>query len=149
MNDKFILSLQGEAQYGRGYGKHGNSLPLLANFYGGGIGSVNGYDMNSLGPRDSNDDPLGGNLSLVGSTHLIFPNFVSDDMRTSLFIDGGNVYNTKIESVQLDQLRYAAGLSVEWRLPIIGVLQLTYARALNAKPGDRTRAFQFSFGTSF
>ncbi len=157
LNKQLTLFLGGSAGYGRGYGEKGDSLPLLQNYYAGGIGygagTVNGYNINALGPKDSNGFPIGGDTLLTGTVHVIFPNPISEDMRTSLFIDGGNVFDARshrsYEQIKLSNLRYASGLSIEWRLAMLGMLQLTFAKPLNAKPGDETRFFQFSFGTGF
>ena len=40
------LALNGEADYGRGFG--GKKYPIFKNFYAGGIGSVRGYEGSSL-----------------------------------------------------------------------------------------------------
>ena len=46
------------------------------------------------------------------------------------------------------QLRYSAGIGLSWISPV-GPLKLSYAKPLNAKPGDRLERFQFQMGTGF
>lgn len=157
---QFILNSMANVGYGGGYGGTAN-IPFFQNYYAGGIGytgSVRGYEANSLGPKDSLNNPLGGNLQTTGTVGLIFPNGISPDkLRTTLFMDAGNVYNTKIGSLPMSEqatahagpLRYSAGVAVEWRVPILGVLNFSVAKALNSQPGDQTEIFQFTFGTSF
>jgi outer membrane protein insertion porin family len=118
---------------------------------------VRGYDTNTLGPMDSNRRSIGGNFMAVGSLGLIFPNFINpDNLRTTAFIDAGNVYNTKYGSIGSSSnfrdsgpVRYSAGIGVEWRIPVLGLLNFSVARALNAQRGDREQFFQFSFGRNF
>lgn len=146
----FIGSLVGNVGYGFGYGQSGQ-LPFFKNYYAGGVGilgSVRGYDTNSLGPRDSQGLPIGGNTLLTGTAAFIFPNPVKN-LRTSVFIDAGNVYNTYQGGLQLNQLRYAAGLSAEWQVPMFNfLLNFSVAQPINSKPQDETQPFQFALGTN-
>jgi outer membrane protein insertion porin family len=46
-----------------------------APFYGlhaGGVSSVRSYDTSTLGPRDENGDPVGGNRRVVGNVECCF-----------------------------------------------------------------------------
>src|SRR3546814_5587696 len=47
----YTLAFNALADWGKSYG--GKSFPVIKNVYGGGIGSVRGYEGASLGPRDS------------------------------------------------------------------------------------------------
>ncbi len=49
LDRKLTLALNGEVGYGRGYS--GKEMPFFKNFYAGGIGSVRGFESNTLGPR--------------------------------------------------------------------------------------------------
>lgn len=147
----FTGSLVGNAGYGFGYG-NSSQLPFFKNYYAGGVGilgAVRGYDTNSLGPRDSLGVPIGGNVLLTGSGAIIFPNPVKN-LRTSVFIDGGNVYNTSAGGVPLEQLRYSAGVAAEWQVPMFNfLLNLSAALPINSRTGDETQPFQFALGTNF
>ncbi|HYF97601.1 MAG TPA: BamA/TamA family outer membrane protein, partial [Coxiellaceae bacterium] len=87
---------------------------------------------------------LGGNVLLTGGLDLIFPNFISDSLRTAATLNFGNVYQ---DQLALDQLRYSAGVMINWNSPF-GLLGLSLAVPLNKKPGDSVEIPQFSFGTS-
>lgn len=138
-----IVALNTELGYGNGYNSF-DELPFFKNFYAGGIGTVRGYEANTLGPRDSNNNPLGGSVLTAGSFNLIVPNGISDRLRTSLYFDTGNVYD---DSWQFNELRCAAGLEVDWVSPM-GPLKLSLGHAINPKPGDNLQVFQFSVGAS-
>jgi outer membrane protein insertion porin family len=149
VND-FLFSAKGVLAYGNNFQK-GRDFPFFKNFYAGGIDSVRGYTDNTLGPEDSNQRPSGGNFLLDGSVALIVPNYISDNLRTSLFVDGGNVYKTYDNRVTggtaSGALRYSAGVAVDW-LTGMGPVTMSLARALNANH-DKLTMFQFSLGANF
>lgn len=140
----FIFHARAMLGYGNGYGDTG-VLPFFKNFYAGGIDSVRGYDDNTLGPRDSLLNPIGGNILTVGSVALIFPNPFPDQLRTSIFVDGGNVFHNDME---LGGIRTAAGIQFEWLSPM-GPIHFSFAKALNPGKYDESKVFQFSLGASF
>ena len=133
--------------FGDGFGDS-NGLPFLKNFFAGGIRSLRGYTYNSLGPVDSNNEQIGGNVLVTGTAAIQFPMpgvKETDQARLSLFVDAGQVYE---DSAKLSNLRYSAGLALAWMTPI-GPLSFTYASALNKEFGDETESFQFSIGSTF
>ncbi len=152
------LALNGEFDYGRGFG--GKPYPVFKNFYAGGIGSVRGYDSSSLGPRSraSGDqaggpftgDAVGGASRLIANAELQFPFPGSGNdrsLRWFTFFDAGNVF-AEGEKMRLGELRYSAGVGISWISPI-GPLKLSYGAPLNAKPEDRKQLLQFQLGTGF
>ncbi len=149
LDETFTLALNGEIGIAKAYG--GKEVPFFKNFYAGGIGSVRGFESNSLGPRDIlTNDFLGGNKRLIGSAELLFgfPGAKRDrSFRFSAFADAGGVwgYDSK---VSLSSLRYSTGLAVSWNSPI-GPLKFSFAKPLNKKPEDKVQAIQFQLGSTF
>ncbi|HVV68892.1 MAG TPA: outer membrane protein assembly factor BamA [Gammaproteobacteria bacterium] len=139
----FIVALNTNLGYGNGYAGFGD-LPFFKNYYAGGIGTVRGYEGNTLGPRDSNNNPIGGNVEATGSFNLIFPNPFSEKFRTSVFLDAGNVFENQLN---FNEMRTSAGLEVDWVSPL-GPLKFSLAQALNPRSNDDLQFFQFSVGTS-
>jgi len=143
------LALKGELDYGHGIGDH--AYPVFKNFYGGGIGSVRGYESSSLGIVDPFTlDALGGAKRVIGNAELQFPfpgSGTDRSLRWFTFADGGQVYQEN-QRIRTNQLRYSAGIGLSWISPV-GPLKLSYAKPLNAKPGDRLERFQFQMGTGF
>jgi outer membrane protein insertion porin family len=143
------LAMRGELDYGHGIG--GRPYPVFKNFYGGGIGSVRGYESSSLGVVDPRTgDALGGAKRVLGSVELQFPfpGSGSDrSLRWFTFVDGGQVYQEK-QKIRASELRYSGGIGLSWISPV-GPLRLSYAKPLNQKPGDRLEGFQFQMGTGF
>jgi len=146
----FSLALDGEVGYGDGYGDT-MELPLTENYFAGGIRSVRGFEANTLGPRDSNGEPLGGNVKLVGNIELIIPlPFALTDTRSfrlTAFLDAGNVYGPG-EDLDLQRIRYSTGVSLVWLSPL-GPMTVSIAAVLKKEPQDELQPFQFTFGTAF
>ncbi|NHZ97098.1 outer membrane protein assembly factor BamA [Massilia sp. CCM 8734] len=148
LTNKITLALRGEFDYGQGI--KGSPYPVFKNFNGGGIGSVRGYLSSSLGVVDRNGDAVGGAKRIIGNAELQmpFPGSGTDrSLRWFGFADAGQVYSED-QKMRLNELRYSAGLGVSWISPV-GPLKLSYAKPLNAKPGDRLERFQFQMGTGF
>ena len=156
----FTLSLNVDVAYGDGYGDT-IGLPFYEHFYAGGSGTVRGYELYSLGPRDSDDNAYGGNLRTVGNIELLFPmpgRTFAESVRLAAFLDAGNVFLTDSlvsrpddccrDGFNVDDLRYSAGVGATWLSPF-GALTVSLAQPLNEKDGDETQMFQFQFGQSF
>jgi outer membrane protein insertion porin family len=143
------LALKGELDYG--HGLSGGRYPIFKNFYAGGIGSVRGYQSSSLGVVDPfYGDALGGAKRIIGNAELQFPfpgSGKDRSLRWFTFLDGGQVYQEG-QKMRLNELRYSAGIGLSWISPV-GPLKLSYAKPLNALPGDRLERFQFQMGTGF
>lgn len=146
----FTIQAKGLLAYGNGY-DHTDGLPFFEHFFAGGIGSVRGFDVNSLGPIDEKTNrPVGGNIKMIGNLELIFPlPFVENSkaFRLGAFVDAGNVFNG-IKSVHADQLRSSYGVSALWVTPI-GALSFNWGWPFHKREGDRTRVFDFTIGAPF
>ena len=124
-----------------------STTPFFANYYAGGFGSVRGFANNSLGPENSLNEPLGGQILSTASAEIIFPLF-SDmpSVRTSLFVDVGNVH--KSGEFTLGDLRASGGLNLAWLTPV-GPLTLVVATPLKQKIDDLTQSTHITLGRSF
>ncbi len=145
----YILLLKGQIGFGDGYGDD-DHLPFFENYTAGGPRTVRGFRENTLGTLDSNGQPLGGNLKVVGNAELILPfpfTKTSNSFRISAFFDIGNVYGIN-EDFDSSQLRHSTGLSAIWLSPI-GVLSFSLAKPLKKMEGDQTEMFQFTIGTTY
>ena len=150
----FVLMLNGELGYGRGYGD--KPLPFYKNFYVGGIGSVRGFETASIGQRDRDGNgnllrtTIGGDRRLVMNAEVLFPfpGMGQDkSLRLGTFVDAGNVWADG-QSLSIGDMRYSAGLSVAWSSPM-GPLKFSIAQPLNKDPLDRLQRFQFQMGNVF
>ncbi|SFD99250.1 outer membrane protein assembly factor BamA [Nitrosomonas sp. Nm166] len=153
ITDFFTLMLNGEVGYGDSYA--GRPLPFFKNFFAGGNNSVRGYDLNSLGPRDSLNNntsrlfAVGASKRVVGNIELMFPvPFMKEDrsLRLSTFLDGGTTFNNFGDLNNF--MRYSAGVALTWVSPM-GPLKVSVAEPLNDIPTDNLQRFQFMFGQQF
>lgn len=239
---RWAIKLRSNIGYGNGY-DNSKELPFYKSYFSGGLGSVRGYETNSLGPKspsrgfeqttlltatttvvditgntvtftllrqdgstdtiteqipagalltvgqtdtvtdttvpaivdtdengtvynDATPNSLGGNFQIEGGVEFIFPApyISSDTLRTSLFLETGNVFRvdspdliaaTNIgvngnhnPDLDLDEMRYSAGIGLQW-FTVLGPLTFSYAWALNEKEIDETERFQFSLGQTF
>ena len=167
LSRSLTLQLGGGVGYANGYGKN-DELPFFHNFYGGGLGSVRGYQSGSVGPKsydqDGNTDYLGGTRQANMNAELLFPMPGMKNNRTvrlSLFADAGSVwdgkrynkydfapYGTGHTSSFKSEFRYSSGLAFTWISPL-GPMKFSYAVPLNKKEGDEVQRFQFQLGTVF
>lgn len=143
--------LNGELGYGSGYGN--NPMPFFKNFYAGGIGSVRGYEPNSLGPIDATGYSTGGTKRIVGNAELLFPipgQGRDPSFRMSAFVDTGAIYGQTGGGVTkgVAGFRYSAGLALAWISPV-GPLKISVGTPLNKQTGDRLQMFQFTLGSLF
>ncbi len=158
----FTLRLATRLGYGDSYGNT-ETYPFYKNFFGGGFGSVRGYESNTLGPRSTpspnarfdDSDPMGGNVQMTFNTEILFPlPFIEDQrqMKSVFFVDAGNVFNTNCleisqvcNGIEDGELRYTTGFAVTW---ITGFAPISFSISvpLNEKEGDEQESFQFELG---
>ena len=167
LSRSLTLMLGGGVGYANGYGKN-DELPFFHNFYGGGLGSVRGYQSGSVGPKSYDQygsvDYLGGNKQANMNAELLFPMPGMKNNRTvrlSLFADAGSVWDGKRynkydfehygkghHSTFKSELRYSGGLAFTWISPL-GPMKFSYAVPMGKKDGDEVQRFQFQLGTVF
>lgn len=113
---------------------------------------------------------VGGNAIAIAGLELIVPTPFLDEgfsnsVRTSIFIDAGNVWDTEfdlnsykdlnsIEREKIDdysdagRYRASAGLSVQWLSPM-GPMIFSFAKTLKEIESDDTEFFSFNIGQTF
>jgi outer membrane protein insertion porin family len=138
------------SEFGLGKGLGGDPYPVFKNFYGGGLGSVRGFDQGTLGPRDVTGSSIGGSKKFNINAEMMvpFPGAGNDrTLRLFGFADAGNVYGEN-EKFDLSMVRASVGVGLSWISPV-GPLRLAYAEPVKKFPGDRIQKLQFQIGTSF
>ncbi|WP_210562439.1 outer membrane protein assembly factor BamA [Psychrosphaera aestuarii] len=140
----------------------------------GGPNTIGGVNSIIVGSENDAIQPTfratGGNASVFGGIELITPTpFLSDDfansVRTSVFIDAGNVWDTEFDISEYDNLaadqrakivdysdagryRVSAGISLQWLSPM-GPLVFTWSKPLKEYEEDEHEVFSFNIGTTF
>ena len=106
-------------------------LPLTLRFYAGGDNSVRGYDLDSIGPRNDEDDVIGGKHLLVGSVEYDYE--FRENWRLAAFIDAGDAFDD-----EAPEPKHGAGFGVRWQSPV-GPIRVDLASGLDRPPGDTFR----------
>ena len=113
---------------------------------------------------------VGGNAKVLGGIELIFPTpfldeSFSNSVRTSFFVDAGNVWDTEFDLnsykdlapeefaklsdySDINRFRASAGLSIQWISPM-GPMLFSFAQPIKKEEGDRTEFFSFNIGQTF
>jgi outer membrane protein insertion porin family len=162
----FTFSTGWNFGYGLGYAGE-EELPLFERYFPGGINSVRGFEVRSLGPRvpvfdqlreDDEDCPLGdnrcarlirrdvigGSQQLIFNNEIIFPIVESLGLKGVVFFDAGEAFLAS-QGIDFTDMRTAVGFGVRWLSPI-GPLRIEIGFPLNPRVGDDTQAVLFSFG---
>lgn len=113
------------------------AIPPSLRFFTGGDQSVRGYDYQTLSPRDSEGDRVGGRYLVVGSLEYQYP--LRERWRLATFVDHGNAIDSLSEP-----LKTGVGIGVRWVSPV-GPLRLDLAHALDSDEGSGFR-IHFSMG---
>lgn len=113
-----------------------NEIPIYERFFGGGIGTVRGYEERSLGPKeiDSNGIThcLGGSFIIAQNFEMLYPLY-KDILYGIGFFDIGNVY----ESWSLSNLKKGVGAGIRVNIPFFGApLEVYWGYALDAEAGE-------------
>ncbi|WP_144391647.1 outer membrane protein assembly factor BamA [Pleionea sediminis] len=114
----------------------------------------------------------GGNAKVTGTLELIFPTPFAENnrsVRTSFFVDVGNVWNTKFDPEDYSQLqvslpngaigtmpdygdpetyRVSAGFAVQWLSPM-GPISISLGRPIREQRFDEFETLQFNIGRTF
>lgn len=148
LNNRFTLGFNTEVGYGRGMA--GKPYPVFKNFYAGGLGTVRGFEQNSLGPADIEGAYIGGSKRFNLNTELYvpFPGAGNDrTLRMFAYMDAGNVWGEQ-QKVSANDLRASVGVGISWVSPV-GPLKLSYGKPIRSFDQDKIQKLQFQIGTAF
>lgn len=121
------------------------SIPASLRYFTGGAGSVRGYVYQSIGPRNSDGDPLGGRSYQVVNLESRF--MVAENIGIVPFLDGGMVYRDQVPHI-IGDMDWGAGLGLRYYTPI-GPVRLDVATPLRRIDDDPPVQFYISIGQSF
>lgn len=123
--------------------------PVVERWYGGGLGSIRGFDYRGISPRSrarAFDDPIGGEFMVYAGTEYTFPLF-GNQLRGVVFLDTGSVE----ESFQITTYRVSMGVGLRWIVPMLGPIpmSLDFGVPISKHTDDDTQLLSFSFGWTF
>ena len=123
------LILAGWARIGTIFGDSTLDIPANKRLYSGGAGSIRGYALNSIGPLDVQNDPIGGRSSTEFGIELRWR--AVGPFGIVAFAEAGGIYDDPIPEWG-KKLQWGAGLGVRY-LTKIGPLRLDVAVPLNRR----------------
>jgi outer membrane protein insertion porin family len=138
--------------WGLGFGDR-RELPLFERYFPGGINSIRGFEILSLGPQNLVTDAfgrvlardsIGGSRQLIFNHEIIFPIVQSLGLKGVIFFDAGNAF-TAAQGIDFDEMRLSAGAGVRWLSPM-GPLRIELGFPVRKFEGDEEQPVNFSFG---
>ncbi|GAO39168.1 hypothetical protein SCH01S_28_00270 [Sphingomonas changbaiensis NBRC 104936] len=137
------LTIAGRVRLGSIVGAPRDSIAPSRRLYAGGGGSVRGYGYQELGPRDANNDPLGGRSlnEFALEARYRFGNY-----GIVPFIDAGQVYQSSTPKFR--DLRFGAGIGGRLYTNF-GPIRVDIATPLNPRKGDARFTAYVSIGQAF
>jgi len=138
---KHILALRTSA------GAIAGDAPIFERFYGGGMGSIRGFEYRGISPRNGvKADQVGGDFMVFAGAEYSFPVF-GKDVRGVVFMDSGTVES----DFTLTTYRASVGVGVRWVVPLFGPMPMSFdfAVPLSKDPQDDLQVFSFSLGWMF
>jgi translocation and assembly module TamA len=123
-----------------------NSIDSIApsrRIYAGGGGSVRGFGYQELGPKDAQNNPIGGlsSTELAAEVRYRFGNF-----GIVPFFDAGRVGTSSTPGIS--NLRYGAGIGGRYYTNF-GPMRIDIATPINRQPGESKIALYISIGQAF
>lgn len=132
---------------GANIGQLFGDAPVFEKFYGGGIGSIRGFEYRGISPRAGwRDDRVGGDFMLLTNAEYSFP-LVGETLRGVSFLDMGTVE----DDFGISSWRASVGFGVRVYIKYFGPIPLSFdfAVPIAKEDQDDTQIFSFSFGTTF
>lgn len=141
VTDSIVLA--GRVRVGSILGAARERLAPSRRFYAGGGGSVRGFGYQQLGPKDPNNDPIGGRSvnEAAFEARYRFGNF-----GVVGFVDAGQVYRGSTPT--FSDLRFGAGIGARYYTNF-GPMRLDIATPIGRKPGEALVAVYVSIGQAF
>lgn len=161
-DNRFFVKLPKDFVWkGRGYGAYINSLdgkpvPLYNRYFLGGINTLRGYDINTVGPQisvpsdETGGDEVftyGGTRMMLFSTELEIPIYAPAGFAAVAFFDAGNAF-AEDEDIDLSSLRMDYGFGLRWLSPF-GPLRFEWGFPIAKREDESGMVFNFTIGQSF
>jgi outer membrane protein insertion porin family len=138
--------IKGTAGTIRPYG--GKKVPIYEKFYIGGINTVRGFKYGEAGPKDTDDEAVGGQNELYFNTEWIFPIYKPVGLKGVIFYDVGAGFDDSKGFMLKDYMKASAGFGIRWFSPV-GPIRLEIGFNLFPKTGDKRNVFDFTIGTQY
>jgi translocation and assembly module TamA len=139
-------TLAGRVRLGTIVGAGRDRIAPSRRFYAGGGGSVRGYSYQAIGPRDINNDPLGGRSLAELSLEARFRFGAQRQFGIVPFVDAGNISTNVLPNYR--NFRVGAGLGARY-YSSFGPIRIDVGTPVNPQKGDPRIAVYVSLGQAF
>ncbi|MCE7796598.1 autotransporter assembly complex protein TamA [Sphingobium sufflavum] len=140
------LTVAGRVRLGTIVGASSDRIAPTRRYYAGGGGSVRGYSYQAIGPRDLNNDPVGGRSLGEISLEARFRFGNANQFGIVPFIDAGTISSDPWPSIT--EMRVGAGLGVRY-YSSFGPIRIDVGTPVNPQPGDSRIGVYVSLGQAF
>ena len=144
LGEGHVLELVGRTGVVKEYGDS-SRVPLFDRWFLGGLYSLRGYKYRAVGPRDSTNEPIGGDTYWFGSAEYSVP--IIERLRFAVFYDIGMVYSDPYDW-NVKNYNDNFGFGIRLNLPI-GPLRLDYGIPINDVEGVNSSHGRFQFGVGY
>lgn len=150
----FVLKGRGTAGYINSLDT--DSVALYDRYFLGGINTLRGFDLNTVGPQilvprtaTGGDESFtyGGNKMVMFNVELQIPVYTPAGFQAVAFFDTGNAY-AENENIDITRMRMNYGFGFRWQSPF-GPLRFEWGFPINKKSGESSTVFNFTIGQSF
>lgn len=134
----------------------GEPVPLFERFFTGGINSLRGYELRSVGPSITIPSTItgadeefvyGGDKLLVFNVEYEFPIYNQGGFRGVIFFDAGNAF-AEDETFNPLNLRADFGAGIRWVSPF-GPLRFEWGFPIKRQADEKRSVFNFTIGSFF
>lgn len=123
------------------------AIPPSKRYYAGGGGSVRGYEYQTVGPLDTENEPVGGRSAAEIGLELRLR--LTDTIGIVPFVEGGNVYTDSAPDLANPHFLWGTGLGLRYYTDF-GPIRFDIATPINERDVvDKPVQFYVSFGQAF
>jgi outer membrane protein insertion porin family len=132
------------------------AVPLFERYFLGGINTLRGFDLNSIGPElripksITGGDSLftyGGNRMVMFNMEYEIPIYEPAGFKGVVFVDLGQAF-AENEALNFSSLRADYGFGIRWASPF-GPLRFEWGFPIDKRSGESTTVFNFTIGQAF
>jgi translocation and assembly module TamA len=140
------ITLAGRVRVGTIVGASADRIAPTRRFYAGGGGSVRGYSYQAIGPRDLNNDPIGGRSLAEAAVEARFRFGSTNQFGLVPFVDAGTISSAVLP--EMNDLRVGAGIGLRY-YSSFGPIRVDVGTPINPQPGDPRIGVYVSLGQAF
>ncbi len=131
-------------------------VPLFKRFFLGGVNTLRGFDLNSIGPKlkipstptsGDHDFTYGGNRMVMFNLEYEVPVYDGAGLRAVMFVDSGQSFSEN-ERINVMRFRSNYGFGLRWTSPF-GPLRFEWGFPFSREAGESFSVFNFTIGQSF